>query len=125
MRSAPNSGLNHFPKLALVATVLGTSLCRWQRVPDAHGRCLLPPPAHDVFVYRRWRRFVGAALLSATLLVSGCVAVPHSKDIGPVVTINPADIGVLTREEVLARWGEPTAVLEKERAIAYASPGQD
>ena len=62
-----------------------------------------------------------AGSLFASIVVSGCVIVPipHSKDIGQVARINSTDIGVLRRDEVLARWGEPTVTLEKERMFAY------
>ena len=68
------------------------------------------------------RRIFHGVWLAATLQVSACVLipVPHSEDIGQAVSINPTDIGVLTRGEAIARWGEPTMVLDRERTVAYA-----
>ena len=67
---------------------------------------------------RHLRRLVDAVALTAISLVSGCV-IPHSKDIGQPVKISPTKIGVMTRDEVVAQWGEPFEVLERERTIAY------
>jgi hypothetical protein len=77
-----------------------------QEIRDKRGSC-------------RSRRLVCTALSSAALLVSSCIVVPHSKDIGQPVKISPAEIGAVTRDEVVARWGEPFEVLEKERTVAY------
>jgi len=71
--------------------------------------------------YLRGRLPSLSAALVACFLTSGCMLpIPHSKDVGPVVVIKQTDIGVMTQQEVLARWGKPNATLEQERAVAYS-----
>ncbi len=67
-------------------------------------------------------------ILSGCLLVlalSSCVVLPIPRDRieGHVVTADPKVVlhtGVTTRDEVIARLGEPSAIWEEKRIVAYS-----
>jgi hypothetical protein len=71
----------------------------------------------------RWHH--GTLLSLFVIGLAGCIIVPipvdHTKgravDVDPKIAIK---IGVTTREEITARLGEPDAVWERERIIAYS-----
>ena len=71
------------------------------------------------FAVRHAMRAVESASFAACLLLSGCLILPHSEDIGPAVEIKQTDIGMLSRKEIVNRWGEPSAALENDHIIAY------
>ena len=82
----------------------------------------MTPPVDPRRSFKHYRR-CGAPLVSfAAAALAACVAIPipHSNDVGQPVKVDPANGNALTREEVLARWGEPFAVVENERVVAYS-----
>lgn len=77
--------------------------------------------------FRIWvRRIIGVWVCLALFLASGCMIIPTPESglLAGRGKIEKADIaflkaGVTTREEVLLRFGEPDAVLQDQRILAY------
>jgi hypothetical protein len=72
--------------------------------------------------HRRWYGAVVVSLAAACLTT--CIAIPIPVDHTQGRAIDPQktaiEIGVTTRDEIVARAGEPDAVWEDERIVAYS-----
>jgi hypothetical protein len=71
--------------------------------------------------------------LTTVLLFSissaGClpigVPVPRDENIGQVVKVDAGEIGITTKQEILARWGEPRTTDDDDRVIVYTWDHKD
>ena len=67
------------------------------------------------------RPFIHLGVLLATTGLTDCIAIPLiPHDIGRAVMFDPSDVGVITKQDVLDKWGQPSSIFEDERIFIYS-----
>ena len=66
------------------------------------------------------RTFIRLGVLLAAIGLADCIVpIPQNHDIGREVMVDPSEVGVVTEQDVLAKWGAPTAIWENPRIFVY------
>ena len=94
-------------------------------VPSAALQGITPPAALQVLALMGEWTIKSAFGLPLALVLSSCIVLPIPRDQveGHPVTADPKVVlhaGITTRDEVIARLGQPTAIWEEKRIFAYS-----